>query len=84
MDETFICGPEEMLFTVKGFLENLGVDEKKIHFELFTTRITSRLSLNNYPMKEILVQKLISPSSWMEEVLILTWHLTVKAFWKLL
>jgi len=37
MDETFICGPEEMLFTVKTFLEQQGVDQKKIHFELFTT-----------------------------------------------
>ncbi len=37
MDETFICGPEEMLFAVKEFLEKEGVDQKKIHFELFTT-----------------------------------------------
>lgn len=37
MDETFICGPEEMIFTVKHFLEQKGIDKKKIHFELFTT-----------------------------------------------
>lgn len=36
-DEFFICGPEEMLFTIKDFLEQHGVDEKRIHFELFTT-----------------------------------------------
>jgi ring-1,2-phenylacetyl-CoA epoxidase subunit PaaE len=36
-DEFFICGPEEMIFTVKGFLQEQGVEEKKIHFELFTT-----------------------------------------------
>ncbi|MFY7840001.1 MAG: 1,2-phenylacetyl-CoA epoxidase subunit PaaE [Lacibacter sp.] len=36
-DEFFICGPEEMIFTVKEFLETKKVDEKKIHFELFTT-----------------------------------------------
>ena len=36
-DEFFICGPEEMIFAVKHFLEDKGVDEKKIHFELFTT-----------------------------------------------
>jgi ring-1,2-phenylacetyl-CoA epoxidase subunit PaaE len=35
--ETFICGPEEMIFCVKDFLEAKGVDKKKIHFELFTT-----------------------------------------------
>lgn len=37
VDETFICGPEKMLFSVKEFLEEKGVDPKKIHFELFTT-----------------------------------------------
>jgi ring-1,2-phenylacetyl-CoA epoxidase subunit PaaE len=36
IDEFFICGPEEMIFTVKAFLEALGTDIKKIHFELFT------------------------------------------------
>jgi ring-1,2-phenylacetyl-CoA epoxidase subunit PaaE len=36
-DEFFICGPEEMIFSVKKFLEEAGVDKKKIHFELFTT-----------------------------------------------
>ncbi len=37
VDEFFICGPEKMIFTVKEFLENIGIDKKKIHFELFTT-----------------------------------------------
>jgi ring-1,2-phenylacetyl-CoA epoxidase subunit PaaE len=36
-DEFFVCGPEEMIFTVKDFLQKKGVEEKKIHFELFTT-----------------------------------------------
>lgn len=36
-DEFFICGPEEMIFSVKEFLESKGIAEKKIHFELFTT-----------------------------------------------
>ena len=36
-DEFFICGPEEMIFSVKGFLETNGINKKKIHFELFTT-----------------------------------------------
>ena len=35
--DTFICGPEEMIFTAKNFLEKKGIDKKKIHFELFTT-----------------------------------------------
>lgn len=37
IDEFFICGPENMIFTVKEFLENKGVESNKIHFELFTT-----------------------------------------------
>lgn len=36
-DEFFICGPEEMIFCVKKYLEAAGIDKKKIHFELFTT-----------------------------------------------
>jgi ring-1,2-phenylacetyl-CoA epoxidase subunit PaaE len=36
-DEFFLCGPEEMIFSVKDYLEAKGVDKKKIHFELFTT-----------------------------------------------
>lgn len=36
-DEIFICGPEQMIFCVKDFLENKGISKKKIHFELFTT-----------------------------------------------
>jgi ring-1,2-phenylacetyl-CoA epoxidase subunit PaaE len=37
IDETFICGPEEMIFTVKDFLIQKGTSEKNIHFELFTS-----------------------------------------------
>lgn len=36
-DEFFLCGPEEMIFCVKDFLEKKGINKKKIHFELFTT-----------------------------------------------
>ncbi len=36
-DETFICGPEEMIFCIKDYLEKNGVDKSNIHFELFTT-----------------------------------------------
>ncbi|MGZ3880876.1 MAG: 1,2-phenylacetyl-CoA epoxidase subunit PaaE [Flavisolibacter sp.] len=35
-DEFFICGPEEMIFCIKGYLEARGVANNKIHFELFT------------------------------------------------
>ena len=36
IDDYFICGPEEMIFGVKNWLEAKGVDKRKIHFELFT------------------------------------------------
>ena len=36
-NDAFICGPEEMIFAAKDFLEKKGINKKKIHFELFTT-----------------------------------------------
>lgn len=39
-DEIFICGPGEMIFTIKDWLEQKGIDKKKIHFELFQTQGT--------------------------------------------
>ncbi|MBS1915047.1 MAG: phenylacetate-CoA oxygenase/reductase subunit PaaK [Bacteroidetes bacterium] len=36
MDEFFICGPEQLIFSVKDWLEKNNIDRKKIHFELFT------------------------------------------------
>lgn len=39
VDEFFLCGPEEMIFAVKDQLAELGVDEKKVHFELFTSPV---------------------------------------------
>jgi len=38
MDEIFLCGPSEMIFTVKDWLETQGVNPHKIHFELFNTQ----------------------------------------------
>ncbi|HYF32275.1 MAG TPA: 1,2-phenylacetyl-CoA epoxidase subunit PaaE [Chitinophagaceae bacterium] len=35
-DEFFLCGPEQMIFCVKDFLEKQGIDKSRIHFELFT------------------------------------------------
>ncbi|MER3470789.1 MAG: phenylacetate-CoA oxygenase/reductase subunit PaaK [Chitinophagaceae bacterium] len=35
-DDFFLCGPEEMIFCIKGYLESWGVVANKIHFELFT------------------------------------------------
>ncbi|RYY63821.1 MAG: phenylacetate-CoA oxygenase/reductase subunit PaaK [Chitinophagaceae bacterium] len=35
-DAFFVCGPEEMIFTVRDYLQEAGVAPKKIHYELFT------------------------------------------------
>jgi ring-1,2-phenylacetyl-CoA epoxidase subunit PaaE len=37
VDEVFLCGPEQMIFSVKEWLEGQGVERRKIHFELFHT-----------------------------------------------
>lgn len=47
-DDFFICGPEEMIFCVKDFLEEYGIDKKKIHFELFTTPGQKKSSARSY------------------------------------
>jgi len=36
-DEFFICGPEEMIFSVKDWLLSKNIQPSKIHFELFNT-----------------------------------------------
>ncbi|RYZ50371.1 MAG: phenylacetate-CoA oxygenase/reductase subunit PaaK [Sphingobacteriales bacterium] len=37
IDEAFVCGPEEMLLSVREKLLNLGLPEEKVHIELFTS-----------------------------------------------
>ena len=38
-DAFYLCGPEEMIFNVKSALEEFGVLNTKIKFELFTTPV---------------------------------------------
>lgn len=37
VDAFYLCGPEAMIHTVKDVLTEHGIDEKRIHFELFKT-----------------------------------------------
>ncbi len=37
IDAVYVCGPEEMILSVKESMSAQGVDPKKIHFELFTS-----------------------------------------------
>lgn len=41
-DDFFLCGPENMIACVKEYLLGKGVDEKKVHIELFTAENTGR------------------------------------------
>ena len=39
VDEAMVCGPEEMIFTLAKKINEAGIVEKHIHFELFTTSV---------------------------------------------
>lgn len=39
-NEYFVCGPEQMMVNVSEALEELGVDKKRIHIELFSTPVS--------------------------------------------
>jgi len=52
IDEVFVCGPEEMIHSVRENLETHVSDVKNIHFELFTTGIAAKEKVaveNNSP-----------------------------------
>lgn len=36
INDVYACGPEQMIFSVKDFFAAKGINEKNIHFELFT------------------------------------------------
>lgn len=46
-DEYFLCGPLEMIESVKTVLIEAGVDKSKIHFELFTSPTQSNEIIQN-------------------------------------
>lgn len=52
MDEIFICGPGEMIFCVKTYLEKMDIEPEKIHFELFTTPGSNRVETKPAPQVE--------------------------------
>jgi len=37
IDDVFICGPNAMIFLIRDYLLDLGLDKKQVHFELFNT-----------------------------------------------
>lgn len=52
--EFFLCGPEEMIFCIKNYLEGKGVESQQIHFELFTIpgQKASTVDTSSTPVKE--------------------------------
>ncbi len=51
-DEFFLCGPAEMIFSVKEWLEKQGVDSGKIHFELFATPKLQNTNYRPHPERQ--------------------------------
>jgi ring-1,2-phenylacetyl-CoA epoxidase subunit PaaE len=43
IDGVYICGPEAMIHGVKDSMTNVGIDDSKVHFELFTTPTTGEV-----------------------------------------
>ena len=52
MDEIFICGPEEMIFSVRDHLFEKRIEKKKVHFELFTTPLRKSTSYKPQAVNE--------------------------------
>ena len=52
-DAFYLCGPEEMIFNVKAALEEFGVLDTKIKFELFTTPVLMAEKQEKQEVQEI-------------------------------
>jgi ring-1,2-phenylacetyl-CoA epoxidase subunit PaaE len=53
IQEAFLCGPEELIFTVRDVLQEKGVPAAHIHFELFTIPGQGKKSEIRNPKSEI-------------------------------
>jgi ring-1,2-phenylacetyl-CoA epoxidase subunit PaaE len=52
-DDYFLCGPEEMIFSVRDALLEKGVAKEHIHFELFTVPGQSRKAIVSSSKTEV-------------------------------
>jgi ring-1,2-phenylacetyl-CoA epoxidase subunit PaaE len=52
-DEFFLCGPEEMIFCIKGYLQGRGIAADKIHFELFSVPGQKQSAISNQTSAKI-------------------------------
>ena len=60
ISDYFICGPNEMIFMIRDYLQEIGVGNTQIHFELFNTENIVRearknLSTNSSKLSEICI-----------------------------
>lgn len=55
-DQYFICGPEEMIHSVREELEKRGISKSKIHFELFGTNQANAQKMH-MPVSELVVSR---------------------------
>jgi ring-1,2-phenylacetyl-CoA epoxidase subunit PaaE len=46
-DSIYLCGPETMIFEARDFFERIGVERRKIHFELFSSPGQVQLKAGN-------------------------------------
>lgn len=51
VDKYFICGPEQMIMTVRDWLQQRGIDKSRIRFELFTTPTSKAFIEERTPVK---------------------------------
>jgi ring-1,2-phenylacetyl-CoA epoxidase subunit PaaE len=51
-DHYFSCGPEPMILMIRDYLKAKGVDDKKIHFELFNTAGSYQQKTENKALKK--------------------------------
>jgi ring-1,2-phenylacetyl-CoA epoxidase subunit PaaE len=59
-DEFFLCGPFEMIESVKGTLLNKSVDKSKIHTELFTPPDQKKMAVGKNSVEKIVKKDKIS------------------------
>ncbi len=59
-DEYFLCGPQEMIEAVKDWLVSNGVNEKAVHFELFTAAVPSTNGTSESPKDDVNVNSQVT------------------------
>lgn len=57
IDAVYTCGPEEMIHAVKKAMMDSGVDESKIHFELFGTKTAGSQTKAVIPQEQNVLAK---------------------------